>query len=441
MRRTMATVWTSPALGFAEPKPGDPLKTTAFDATGRCIFWPLAIILMVHRVFILAVNGSVTDDFTTVYSALRRFLAGEAVYNETYYFVDPHYLYSPGATVLLSPLGITDNFSIARLLFIGVNAAAIVVAMAVTTRLFGYSLKSVVLPAVITLAFFSEAVRNTLVFSNINGILLLGFVCYLWAVLRDRDWIAGLVIGVLILIKPIFLPLLFLPFARGRFVPVILGLVVPAVLNVIGWFLLVDAPDYVTRLMPYLGVARDYSNSSLPGIAAYFGMPTWQEKFWFFLFAAACLIAVVFLARYRFSAPLTWATHTAGLLLTGVFFLSSLGQMYYSMLLIPLFFTVVLKRSAMKSWVSWVGVYCVLTPDSWKDGLFHTGRWVNDFLACAGWGLIIISVAGTAVGWWLADGRLMRQQRQALSEQDTTNNRTAPQPVAVTDDAAPAAGN
>ena len=66
--------------------------------------WPLAVILIVHRLFVLARTGSVTDDFTTVWSAARRFVDREPVYNEIYEHVDPHYLYNPGATLLLLSL-------------------------------------------------------------------------------------------------------------------------------------------------------------------------------------------------------------------------------------------------------------------------------------------------------------------------------------------------
>ena len=81
------------------------LRRTPFDRVGRAVAWPLAVVLALHRVFVLALNGSVTDDFTTVHSAVRRSLDGVPVYNEIYHHVDPHYLYNPGATLLLTPLG------------------------------------------------------------------------------------------------------------------------------------------------------------------------------------------------------------------------------------------------------------------------------------------------------------------------------------------------
>ena len=39
--------------------------------------WPVAVLLVVHRLFILARAGSVTDDFTTVWSAARQVDIGD----------------------------------------------------------------------------------------------------------------------------------------------------------------------------------------------------------------------------------------------------------------------------------------------------------------------------------------------------------------------------
>ena len=100
----LRTLWVSPEPAATEPFPSR-VRTTAWDHIGNSILWPLAMILVAHRLIILSINGDVTDDFSTVYYALRRFIEGVPVYNENYHHVDPHYLYSPGATLLLSPLG------------------------------------------------------------------------------------------------------------------------------------------------------------------------------------------------------------------------------------------------------------------------------------------------------------------------------------------------
>ena len=177
--------------------------------------WPVAVLLVVHRVFIIARNGTPTDDFTTVYNAVARMSSSQPVYEQAYNHVDPLYLYTPGATLLLAPLGHLD-FSLARGLFIVANAAAIIAALAVLTLIVDRKLTSPVWPVSIALAFVTESVTNTLAFTNINGVLLLCLAVFLWAFLRAErtpqlGWVAGVVIGLAIVIKPQFAPLLFRP--------------------------------------------------------------------------------------------------------------------------------------------------------------------------------------------------------------------------------------
>ena len=87
------------------------------DAIFRLILWPIAALIVAHRVCVLAANGHITDDYTTVFLALRRFWDGIPVYSENYSFVDPHYLYNPGATMILSPLALVGHVAVARMVF------------------------------------------------------------------------------------------------------------------------------------------------------------------------------------------------------------------------------------------------------------------------------------------------------------------------------------
>ena len=47
-----------------------------------------------------------------------------------------------------------------------------------------------------------------------------------------------------------------------------LAIVVPVVLTIVAWPLSVDANDFISRTVPYLGEARDYYNSSIAGNGA-----------------------------------------------------------------------------------------------------------------------------------------------------------------------------
>ena len=125
--------WTAPAPQGAPTESATRTLSPAARAT-RAGAWPLAVLLIIHRVFVLARQGSPTDDFTTVWAATRRFVERVPVYNEVYHYVDPHYLYNPGATLLLSPLGLSADPNAVRPLFILANALAIIAALAWCTR-------------------------------------------------------------------------------------------------------------------------------------------------------------------------------------------------------------------------------------------------------------------------------------------------------------------
>ncbi|WP_253704876.1 glycosyltransferase family 87 protein [Corynebacterium afermentans] len=356
--------------------------------------WPVAVLLVVHRLFILARAGSVTDDFTTVWSAARRFVERVPVYNEVYSHVNPHYLYNPGATLLLSPMGLIADIDVARPVFIAVNAACIIAALAWLTKLAGRKLSGPTFPVAVALAFSTEAVTNTLVFSNINGILLLALVAFIALLLSRRDIAAGIVLGFAILVKPMFAPLLVLPLLQLRWRPALGAIGIPVVMNLIAWPLTPGARDYLDVVVPYLKVTRDYANSSLSGFAVYFGMPSWAHGALFVLLAAAVAGAVLGLARVRHSQELLYLAVGSGVLFAGVCLLSSLGQAYYSMMLFPALFTVFHPDSPLRSWPAWLGAALCLSPLNWSSSLHPlTGSWLNTFLPTAGWAVFIVACA------------------------------------------------
>lgn len=368
--------------------------------------WPIALLLVFHRVVIVALNGTTTDDFTTVHSAMRRFLQGIPVYEQDYTHVDPLYLYNPGATLLLSPLGWMD-LTVARCGFIVVNALAIIGALAVLIKLVGRNLRSPVFPASIILAFATEAVTNTLAFTNINGILFLAMAVFLWGILdshRRSHIIAGLVLGLAILIKPQFGPLLFLTLVKKRWLSAALSIAVPVIFNAVAWPLTPGASGYLDKLVPYLGQTRDFANSSWPGVQAYFGLGDAPFYAVWLAAAAACAFSILGLLKWRDTEPVFWALTTSGAIMAGIFFLSSLGQQYYSMWLIPLVFTVFLPRSVFHTVPAWCVAFLFLAPVKWTSVPWPTaGYWMAVFSATIGWGLLIVLIAASVAGWWRQD--------------------------------------
>ena len=77
-----------------------------------------------------------------------------------------------------------------------------------------------------------------------------------------------------------------------------------------------------------------------------------------------------------------------------LFFLSSLGQMYYSMMFFPNDVHRCTAQSVLHSWVAWVAVYCFFSPDSWVSHRWYAiSRWTAFTLPTVGWGLLILVIA------------------------------------------------
>ena len=369
--------------------------------------WPFAIAVALHLVFVDAVNGAVTDDFTTVWNALQKFIHGEPVYTEQYWTVDPHYLYSPGGTLLLSPWALLPDFDTARMLFIIVNALAVVGGLALLTRAVGLSLRGPALPLGILAAFLTESVTNTLIYSNINGVLFLLVTGYLLALRDKRPWLAGLLLGVGLTIKPVVLLLYFLPLVKWRtwWPAFISGAAVTVLSNGIGALLMTAPRRYVTELLPYLGEVRDFSNASISGQGVYFGVPEGWILFWRIVVGLMVATALLVLLRWRDTDELFWLLTSSGLLLLAGFSLTSLGQQYYSMLLFPMLYSVFLRRSVFHNPVAWLAAALFLV--NLKTHIYRIGvnsMWAGWAFPAIGW-VLLIAVSCFMTLWWVAEDK------------------------------------
>ncbi|WP_448850880.1 glycosyltransferase family 87 protein [Corynebacterium sp. 335C] len=375
--------------------------------------WPLAILAVIHRCIIRPSGGDTTDDFSTVFTAIWRFIDGERVYEQDYASIVPHYLYSPGGTLALTPLlGWSDDIDTVRWGFIAMQAAAIIGAIVLLLRWVGVPWRHWLYPGAIAAAFVTETVSNTVAFTNVNGMILLAEVAFLVLLHRRRQLWAGLIIGLAITVKPIVAPLLFLPFVRRQFGAVGAGIAVPIVFNIAAWPLMTAPKEYLTLTVPYLGVIRDYANVSLSGQFEYFGVPGTRTLIWQALVALAVIVGLVLLLRWVDRDEIFWLSTTAALLMTGVFLLGSLGQMYYSMLLFPLFATLARPlagardgwgepaRSVLHSVPVAAGLALCLWFTSFQTEAFATGSWWFDVgRGTVGWILIVFGLVGCLVKW------------------------------------------
>jgi len=379
----------------------------------RSILWPLAILLIIHRSYVLASNGYITDDYGPVYRAVSNFRRGWDIYNEHLDYVDPHYLYPPGGTLLMAPFGYLP-VDASRWWFESINCAAIIIAAYFLIRLFGYTFSSVAYPALLVAMFCTESVVNTLVFGNINGCVLLLEVLFFRWILDGKvshQWWAGVAIGLSLVVKPVLAPLLLLPLLNRQWRAVVTAIAVPVVFNLAAWPLVADPMNFITRTLPYIFSIRDYFNSSIQGNGVYYGLPMWLILLLRIVFALLAVVAIWLLYRYyRTRDPLFWFTTSSGVLLIASWLVSSLGQGYYSMMLFPFLMTVVLPNSLIRNWVAWVAVYGFMSADKWL--MWHwptTGRALEYLRVTYGWCLMLIVVSCVLYFRYLdakAEGRL-----------------------------------
>ncbi|TFV56005.1 DUF2029 domain-containing protein [Mycobacterium sp. PS03-16] len=362
----------------------------------RSVLWPLAIMTVIHRTYVLATNGYITDDFGPVYRAVSNMRLGLDIYNEHFDHVDPHYLYPPGGTLLLAPFGFLPEFA-SRNWYFTLNSLATLVAAYFLLRMFNYTLASVAAPALVLAMYCTESVTNTIVFTNINGFMLLAEVLFFRWLLdgsHSREWLAGVAIGLALVVKPSLAPLLLLPLLNRQWRPLITAVAVPLVFNLAAWPLLSDPMNFVTRTLPYIMDTRDYFNSSIEGNGIYYGLPPLLIVALRILFLALTIASLVLLYRfYRTRDPLFWMLTSSGVLLIASFLVLSLGQAYYSMMLFPFLMTVVLPNSVLRNWPAWLAVYGFMTMDKWLMWRWPTtGRFLEYMKVTYGWSLMLVVV-------------------------------------------------
>lgn len=362
----------------------------------RSVLWPVVILSVIHRSVVLTTNGNITDDFKPVYRAVLNFRRGWDIYNEHFDYVDPHYLYPPGGTLIMAPFGYLP-FAESRYLFVLCNTVAIVVAAYLLLRMFGYALSSAAAPALLLAMFCTESVTNTLVFTNINGCILLAEVLFFRWLLggsKGDQWWAGAAIGLALVVKPVLAPLVLLPLLNRQWRAVLAAVAVPLVFNVAALPLVSDPMNFFKHTLPYILGTRDYFNSSILGNGVYFGLPTWLILLLRILFTAIAIGSLWLLYRYyRVRDPRFWLLTSSGVLLLSSWLVLSLAQGYYSMMLFPFLMTVVLPNSVIRNWPAWLGIYGFMTMDRWL--LFNwmsIGRPLEYLKITYGWSLLLIVV-------------------------------------------------
>jgi hypothetical protein len=145
---------------------------------------------------------------------------------------------------------------------------------------------------------------------NINGCILLAEVLFLRWMLDgrvSRQWLAGIAIGLSLVVKPVLAVLLLLPLLNRQWRTLVTAIALPVAFNALAWPLVVDRGNFIHRTLPYILSTRDYFNSSVLGNGVYYGLPMWLIAALRVGFVVLAAISLWLLNRYyRTRDPLFW---------------------------------------------------------------------------------------------------------------------------------------
>ena len=352
-------------------------------------------------------TGSTGPDFDPIWNAVEKYVHGRPVYDEDYSTQDPHYLYSPGGTFLLAPIGLLPGRDDARTVMMLLGAACIFGGLWLLARTVAQRWRGEVFAALVLVAcVFKEPVVSTLTYTNINGFLFLLEVIFAvltvallrrgvrQAQLRWEAVAAGVILGVAMTIKPQFVALAGVSLLAGHFtVLAVAGLFMAAVFAA-GWLTMSHPEYYVERLVPYLGQARDYNNGSIEGVATQLGWSPAATTVALVAMWVAVAFALAALWGHKQQVPVLWVYSTMAVLFAGVLMSTGLLQGYYAIWLLPLMATVVMKDSPARWPVMWLAWWCLTSAAAAPENLWGETllRWRSS-LAWAGLPVIVAAWA------------------------------------------------
>ncbi|GAB2919354.1 arabinofuranan 3-O-arabinosyltransferase [Rhodococcus aerolatus] len=322
------------------------------------VLWPLAVMVMSNLVFrsYLEVRNDV--DFRALHDGALRFVDGVSVY------ADPYFLLTPSGLLVVAPFGLLSHDP-GFLVWNTLSVLAALVGVALSVKLVGGRLLGPLTAAVVLGFALTESLTLTLLFGNLNNTLLLALGAgFLLAETRRRWVLAGVLLGIALAIKPLFVLLLLIPLLRRGWSTIAWAVAIPAVANVVGFLLVPARQDFLDVTVPNLLTARPDINSSLWAVGTRFGVP---ELALTAVRGVVLVVALLVVWRLRHVVDPVVRTGTQYLtLLTAMYLASSLSETYYSMTFLPALLLVARRAdSPLRNPLAWFAVYGFFAYDLW----------------------------------------------------------------------------
>lgn len=350
------------------------------------VVWPLGLIFFALTVR-EATKGSSYPDFQLVWQASRAFLHHKAIFN------GDAYLYPPFAAPLFAPLAALPNGA-AKDLVLGAEIAGLIATLVITARMVSDRIVLVVGVGVLGLAFFGP-VYSGLLLGNISVLLVPVFAVYLYLAWREHwVWASG-ILGLSLAFKPVLLPLLLIPLVDRQWRALAVAAGTAVGLSLLALPLVADGTQFFTHTAPLLvrgGPATvSKNNLSISGIAHTLGAPSVLA-----LMARLGVAAVTLVAAYEsWRKPRDNALRlieTSSVLLIGWMLVSSLDEVHYQLLLVPLLLSVFHPQSVLRVWPAWVAVFMFGSTQAIPN-LGFTSIQMSALRQTAGLGLLLLVMA------------------------------------------------
>jgi arabinofuranan 3-O-arabinosyltransferase len=326
-------------------------------------------------------------DFVPVWNAARNFLHHQPLYfqgrpGDAPAWADVYYLfvYPPSLLVLIWPLGLL-SFVTSNLVFTVADAAAILLAAGLCLRLFSIRMRSRTGLAVAGLLFLALPVTDTLHSGNVNGLVLAAEAAMFLAAAQRQWLLAGVFLGLSLLVKPILLPLIVVFLLARNWRPALLALGIPVLLSLAVLPFTADGGQFFSRAVPFLinGNAAEFQRFSISvaGQATIVGLPSIVT----ILFRAVLVGAgslLVWIRWNRRGDDRLRLVEVGGLIVLVTILSFSFAWQYHVLFLLPWVLSAWQPASLFRHPLAWVAVYLAAGPDIYlmeRSGgvLFHLG--------------------------------------------------------------------
>lgn len=344
-------------------------------------------------------------DMTTVWRAERVFAHGGQPYSRA---ATDHrlFLYPPSSLLLLRPVALV-SIRVAQVGGLVLTAVLICIAVMLSAHLLGRRWWGLTAAVAVLALHWAEPATAELGLENVTVLCFVALALFYLLGAREHWITAGLVIGLSLCIKPLFLPVLLVFVLARRWAGLATAIAVPAVLNLAAFAVVKDPTRVFTKLPSLLSRSGSGAllNSAWVDVFQTFALPHWATILVRFVTVAVALVGAWLAWRLIPDARIRLVT-TTSVLLIGVYLGGTLSENHYMLTLVPLAMTVVLPASPMRRVIAWIGILMLMgvTPPASMLAI-QTGANLSAFRAF-GMSLVLLTIV-VVLGrrWYRERGR------------------------------------